>query len=396
MDKKKRIGIMGGTFNPIHYGHLIIAENAYEQFGLDQVIFMPTGHMPHKKYGGVEMTKHRCEMVKLATEDNEHFSVSTYEVERKEINYTYLTLQEMHKLYSDANLYFILGADSLFSFDTWKCPEQICANAVILAAVRDHLTESKVDEQIDYLKVKYGSEIYRLETPNFNVSSNIIRTRLKNHETIRYMVPDQVRAYIEEHHLYASEMTLEEIQTDLQTILRPSRYMHTMGVLQTAKELAEKHGCDLIKSQYAALLHDCAKCIDEEEQIRICRKYGVSLTESEYKNHSLLHAKSGIVIAKDKYGVSDEEILHAICYHTTGCVDMSLLDKIVYIADYIEPNRNQAPRLEEIRKLAFEDIDKALFYILEDTVTHLQESNKTIDETTYQAYMFYKNVLQSN
>ena len=200
--KKRRIGIMGGTFNPIHYGHLIIAENACQQFGLDHVIFMPTGHMPHKAYGGPVMTSHRCEMVRLAIEDNERFSLSTYEVDRTETNYTYKTLEAMHEQYPDADLYFILGADSLFSFDSWRCPDLICKQATILAAVRDSMTESKVDEQILSTREKFGGEIYRLSSPNFSVSSNSIRTRAANNETIRYMLPESVREYIKEHQLY--------------------------------------------------------------------------------------------------------------------------------------------------------------------------------------------------
>lgn len=200
--KTQRIGIMGGTFNPIHYGHLIIAENACQQFELDQVIFMPTGHTPHKAYGGVEMTHHRYEMVKLAVAGNERFSVSTYEIDRTEVNYTYMTLQAVSDMYPEAELYFILGADSLFDFDKWRCPDIICKQATILAAVRDYLTESKVDEQIELLRKQFNGQIYRLDTPNFNVSSKIIRQRVENGETIRYMIPEEVREYIEQNRLY--------------------------------------------------------------------------------------------------------------------------------------------------------------------------------------------------
>lgn len=200
--KKQRLGIMGGTFNPIHYGHLIIADNAREQFHLDQVIFMPTGHTPHKSYGGEEMTKHRCNMASLAIQGNEHFSLSTYEVDREGVNYTYLTLEAIHEQYPEAELYFILGADSLFDFHKWRCPDKIAKQAIILAAVRDYLTETKVDEQIQLLRETYGGEIYRLDTPNFNVSSKVIRQRCKNGKTIRYMVPEQVREYIIKNGLY--------------------------------------------------------------------------------------------------------------------------------------------------------------------------------------------------
>lgn len=199
---EKRIGIMGGTFNPIHYGHLIIAENACEQFGLDQVIFMPTGHTPHKKFSGDEMARYRCEMVKLAIKDNEKFSLSLMEVQNKEISYTFQTLRNIQKLYPDAKLYFILGADSLFDFEDWKNPEIICQEAVILVAVRANLTEEKVDSQIRHLTEIFHGEIHRLETPNFSVSSKTIRKRLKNGQSIRYMVPDLVEEYIRKQRIY--------------------------------------------------------------------------------------------------------------------------------------------------------------------------------------------------
>ena len=186
-------------------------------------------------------------------------------------------------------------------------------------------------------------------------------------------------------------MKLEEIQTKLQENLKPSRYQHTLGVVETAERLATKHGCDLLNARYAAFLHDCAKCMDEDEQIQICQKYGVSLSESELDNHALIHAKSGVVVARTQYGVESEEILHAIAYHTTGCVGMSLLDKIIYIADYIEPGRDKAPRLDELRREAFEDIDVALYHILEDTVSYLKSSGKPIDKTTFETYEYYKN-----
>ena len=186
-------------------------------------------------------------------------------------------------------------------------------------------------------------------------------------------------------------MKLEEIQASLQEKLKASRYQHTLGVVQTAEQLALRYGCDLTNARCAALLHDCAKCIDEDEQIQICEKYGISLSKAEYDNHALIHAKSGAVIAKEVYGVTNEEVLHAIKYHTTGCAGMSLLDKIIYISDYIEPGRDKAPRLDIIRKEAFEDIDRALFYILEDTVSYLKKSGKKIDTTTFETYEYYKN-----
>lgn len=201
---KQRIGIFGGTFNPIHYGHLIIAENACQQYHLEQVIFLPTGHSPHKPYMGEDMNTHRCNMVERAIEDNPRFSISYEEIQNADINYTYRTLDVFKKKYPDKELYFILGADSLFDFEYWRHPEHICTQATILAAVRDFLTEQKVDEQIQYLCKKFQADIHRLETPNFNVSSKSLRERIQKGQTIRYMVPETVKDYIFANNLYVT------------------------------------------------------------------------------------------------------------------------------------------------------------------------------------------------
>lgn len=200
--KGKKIGIFGGTFNPIHYGHLMIAENACEQFQLEKVIFIPTGHSPHKPFMGENMNRHRCRMVELAIADNPLFEISYREIENRRINYTYETLRQLNEENPETEFYFILGADSLFDFLFWRHPELICQEAVILAAVRDTLNEKKVDEQISYLSRRLNGRIYRLNTPNFNVSSKSIRERIRRGQTIRYLIPDSVSDYIRKNHLY--------------------------------------------------------------------------------------------------------------------------------------------------------------------------------------------------
>lgn len=201
-EAKRKIGIFGGTFNPVHYGHLMIAENACEQFGLEKVVFMPTGHSPHKPFMGEDMKRHRCRMLELAIEDNPLFGISYREVESTRVNYTYATLRQLNEEHPGIQFYFILGADSLFDFLFWRHPELICKEAVILAAVRDEWNEKKVDEQISYLCRRLQGQIYRLNTPNFNVSSKSIRERILKGQTIRYLVPDPVAGYIRENRLY--------------------------------------------------------------------------------------------------------------------------------------------------------------------------------------------------
>lgn len=388
---KKRIGIFGGTFNPIHYGHLIIAENARTQYNLEQVIFLPTGHSPHKTFMGEDMSIHRCRMVEAAIADNPYFSISYREIQNASVNYTYRTLEKIRQENPETDLYFILGADSLFDFDLWRHPELICRYATILAAVRDYLNEQKVDDQIQYLRDKYQGIIYRLDTPNFNVSSKGIRERIQNEDTIRYMVPERVEQYIQDNHLYREvPMKYKEIQKDLKKKMKPARYQHTMGVVKTAEHLARIYDTDVSQASLAALLHDCAKHIDDGKKVAMCREYGVSVTDAEMANPSLLHAKCGAIVAEYVYGIIDTDILHAIRVHTTGVPDMNLLDKIIFVSDYIEPNRDKAPHLDELRRLADRDLNETTYRIMKDTVDYLnQRSEQMMDPTTKEAYQYY-------
>lgn len=176
----------------------------------------------------------------------------------------------------------------------------------------------------------------------------------------------------------------------LKKYLDAGRFEHTQGVMYTAAALAMRYGENLEKAQIAGLLHDCAKCIPDNKKLKICQKNRISVSEMEQNNPFLLHAKVGAYIAQEKYGVDDKEILSAIECHTTGKPGMTLLEKIIYVADYIEPMRNKAPNLADVRKLAFEDIDLALFKILSDTLSYLRHSTKNLDPMTLQAYEYYK------
>ena len=185
-------------------------------------------------------------------------------------------------------------------------------------------------------------------------------------------------------------LDMHKIRKQLIKALDSKRYEHTQGVAYTSAALAMRYGEDIQKAELAGLLHDCAKCLDNDKKIQICKKNNIEISEAEQRNPFLLHAKVGGFLAKSKYKVEDEEIIDAILYHTTGRPGMSLLEKIVYIADYIEPGRNHAPNLDEIRRLCYQDLDEALLKILEDILVHLKESKKEIDPMTQMTYEFYK------
>lgn len=198
-----KIGIMGGTFDPIHKGHLMLGEYAKDLYKLDEIWFMPNGNPPHKLNSNIEsQTKHRVEMVKLAIEGYDNFKIQLYEVERTEVNYSYLTMQHFKEKFSDDEFYFIIGADSLFAFETWKHPELLVKTCKILAAYRDGKNTSEMETQIQYLNKKYGAEIYLLNTPNVDISSSEIRRMLKDQEDISELVPKAVFSYIQSNNLF--------------------------------------------------------------------------------------------------------------------------------------------------------------------------------------------------
>ncbi len=177
----------------------------------------------------------------------------------------------------------------------------------------------------------------------------------------------------------------------LQKKLDAERYEHTIGVAYTAAALAMRYGADIEKAQIAGILHDNAKCISLERAMQLSEKYNIALSEAELANPMLLHSKIGAYLAMHKYKITDKDIVRAILYHTTGRPNMSLLEKIIYIADYIEPMRHKAQNLPEIRRVAFIDIDKALLMILSDTLDYLQSCSMESDPMTRKAYEFYKN-----
>lgn len=191
-----------------------------------------------------------------------------------------------------------------------------------------------------------------------------------------------------------SQVKIDKIKNRVRRHLDKERYEHTLGVMYIAAALAMRYEADLEKALTAGLLHDCAKCLSSDKKIKLCEQYGLTITESERKNPGLLHAKLGAYMATSKYQVQDPIILDAIAYHTTGRPDMTLLDKIIYIADYIEPNRTEAPNLDQVRRLAFEDIDECLYVILKASLDYLKTKSEVIDPMTEQTYLYYKELLQ--
>ena len=201
----RKVGIMGGTFDPIHIGHLILGENAYLQFGLDKVVFMPSGNPPHKKDrdGGTDLQ--RMDMVKLAIASNTHFEISDIEMNEEGYTYTYRTLERLVKEHPDTEYYFIIGADSLFYFDSWKNPQRIADACTLVVATRNHTSDEKLDEKIEFVRKLFNAKIEKLDTENIDCSSSQIRSWIKEGHTVKYYVPDTVINYIHTYHVYTDK-----------------------------------------------------------------------------------------------------------------------------------------------------------------------------------------------
>ncbi len=369
-----KIGIVGGTFDPIHNGHLMLGEYAYRQYELDEVWYMPNGNPPHKSNVSISSdVRDRVNMVELSIIDKPYFKLQPYEVEHKEVHYSYQTMEYFNQAYPGNQFYFVIGADSLFHIEKWVHPERLLKECMILAAYRDEKTSDEMTQQISYLNKKYDADIRLLNTPNVDISSSEIRRKLDADVSVQEYVPAAVHMYLR---------VKETIPT--------KRFTHTLGVMNTAKDLAKHYQQNTANAMLAGLLHDCAKGIPAGERISLCEQYGLKVSEAERMNTELLHAKLGCYLAEVEYGISDREILEAILYHTTGRPKMTFLDKIIYIADYIEPGRKEAPNLAKIRELAYVDIDRCLVTILEQTISYLKTRKEVIDPMTEQTYYYYK------
>ena len=385
-----KICISGGTFDPIHNGHIEIAKIALSQFNLDKVIFMPTGNSYMKS--DVTPSIHRYNMLKLAIEGIDKFEISDLEIKRAGYTYTKDTVAYFKENYPDDELYFLIGTDTLFMLEKWYMPEYLFKNLIFIVAKRgDADSVAKAEE----LKEKFNADIRFMHNDIIDISSTEIREEFDNKSYDEFnnrFFDKKVFEYIKENHLY-KEMNNAEMITLLSKELKESRLMHTFGVIDTATALAKAYQADIKKCERAALLHDCAKYMPLEEMIAICERNFVELNDLEKSKDSLLHAKAGACLAYEKYGIKDEEILDAIKYHTTGRPDMSLIEKIIFVSDFIEPGRTHSEKLPMYRMIAMADINLVCMNILKDTLDYLESLNEEIDPLTKETYIFYKDLI---
>ena len=388
-----KIGILGGTFDPVHKVHILSAKAAYEQLRLDKVWFMPSFIPPHKEGMSVSSYEDRLNMLKLATEDYPYFGICELEAGRNENSYTSVSLKILHDKYPNDEFFFIMGADSFYELEKWYEYEKIFSLASLAVIDREY---SEEHNSMEYLKVyferKYPAHIYFLKFSPQNVSSTVIRKEAEHKRYNEEVLDKKVIDYIKEKNLYtvSPEDKYRFIKKDLEKTLKKDRFEHSIGVSYTAAALAMAYGADIYKAKLAGLLHDCAKNMANSLIKSECETRGIPLSENDLKSPQIWHSIYGSVLAKEKYNIEDAEILSSIRYHTTGKAGMTQLEKIIFIADYIEPLRNKAKNLEIIRQEAFRSLDSAMYLIINDTAEYLSKKNIYIDENTINCLNYLK------
>ncbi len=352
-----KIGIYGGTFNPPHAGHIKAAGDAVRALGLDKMLVIPTAQPPHKELPETSATaEQRLEMAKLAFGGVDKAEVCDIELSRGGRSYTVDTVAALRELYPGDELWLVMGGDMFTSLTSWYRFDTLLEQVGF--AVADRADESELlREQVEVLRRECGARVEFIPERPIEISSTQLRERLENAGG-RELLSSEVYAYIVKNRLYGVRPQLEWLREEAIKLLAPKRVPHVMGCEQEAVRLAERWGEDVYSAAVAGILHDITKKCSGNEQLLLCEKYGTVTDALELEAPKLLHAKTGADMAWAEFGVSPE-VREAIRWHTTGRADMTMLEKIIYMADYMEPNRD-FEGVDELRKLAYEDIDQAL------------------------------------
>lgn len=393
-----KIGIFGGSFNPPHRGHILALCEFREKLGLDRVLVIPSAAPPHKTLtANSASAQQRLQMTCLAVQKLPFAQVLDIELQRDGLSYTADTLAELRELFPNDELYLLMGTDMFLSFGKWYHPERITETATIAVAYRDKTGKPALSACAEELRERFHAQIVWVENSFLPYSSTSVRAMLAFHCAESYLTPE-VLDYIRQNNLYyvgkdLKQLPFEELAAVSLSLHKKQRVAHVVGCSRTAKALAEQYGADARAAERAGILHDVTKALSAEEQLKLCERYATILDNFERENPKLLHAKTGAAVAKAVFGESDE-VYSAIYWHTTGKADMSTLEKIVYLADYMEPNRD-FDGVEELRRLTGENLDAAMRLGLQMTIAQLKERGRQIDKNSRAALRFLEERMQT-
>ncbi len=383
-----KIVIYGGSFNPPHRGHRNAAEYSARRLKPDKFLIIPDLQPPHKELGpGSPTPEQRLEMCRLAFGDIRRAEISDLEIRRGGKSYTSDTLRAVREQYPEAELWLLVGTDMLTTLDTWHEAEYILQNAKIGAFARADGQNGRLEAAAKSLKKRFGAEVRLLPLKPLPASSTQLRRSLRFRGGVG-LLPGAVYRYIVKNRLYGVRVNLGWLRKQSYAMLKPRRIAHVQGCEQEAVRLARRWGADPDKAAEAAILHDCTKKELLPEQLRLCEKYGIIPDETERTNGKLLHAKTGAAVAAHEFGMCPE-VVEAIRWHTTGRADMTLLEKVMYMADYIEPNRD-FEGVEPLRALAYENLDRAMLLGFEMSLEDIRSRGEEPHRDTLDALQWYR------
>ena len=376
-----RIGIYGGTYNPPHLGHFRAAQYACSALQLDKLLMIPTNISPHKQLPeGSPSPQQRLEMVRLGAGEFEKLEASDIELRREGASYTWQTVQQLRAQYPQAKLYLLMGTDMFLSFHTWREPQRILSDAALAVFYRGDDGEVEAIEKQKTALEAVGAEVALIRNPVTDISSTELRRMLVLRCASEFL-PKAVEDYVYAHGFYGTarglaQLSEEDLEKTVVSLLKPSRVAHVLGCRDAAVALAKRWGADETDAARAALLHDITKAFDGPLQLTLASSYGMILDDFSTRNAKTIHALTGSWVAQRIFG-ENKAVVDAIASHTTGKPGMNVLEAIIYVADYMEPNR-EFPGVERLRDLAFTDLYGALELGLTMTITHLQEQGREI------------------
>lgn len=386
-----RVGIYGGTFNPPHLGHVAAAKHAIKVLKLDKLLVIPDRIAPHKCLPEDSPTPwQRLEMLRIALAGEEKIEVSALELEREGTSYTYETVAQARKLYPQAEIFLLMGTDMFLSFENWKNPDLILKEASLAVFYRGEKGEKQAIGEVKARMDRAGHQVVVVENPVVDISSTTLR-RMLVFQCADAFLPEGVGDYIRERGLYGTgrdyrNLPMDALERVVVGLLKPNRVAHVLGCRDTAQKLARRWGADETDAARAGLLHDITKALDGPLQLTLCQAYGTILDSFSQKNPKTLHALTGSIVAERIFG-ENGAVVSAIRSHTTGKADMNTLEKIIYVADYMEPNRC-FPGVEQLRYWAEKDLDKALKLGLEMTLAMLREQGREISPESGEALRY--------
>ena len=389
-----KIGVYGGSFNPPHLGHALAVREMIRTLDLDRLILVPAAVPPHKSLAaGSPEPRVRLQMLALQFGDIEHVEIDDQELNREGPSYTVETIQALHARFPGDSLFLLMGTDMFLSFDSWFEPEEICRYVTIVTVHRsadDVDACNRLKKQAERIQKSYGARVILLDNQFVEVSSTEVRRMLRFQCAESYLDP-RVLEYIVQNRLYGvgedlRNLPFESLRKVSLSLHDPRRVPHVIGCCQTAAQLARRWGADEALAARAGILHDVTKALTKTAQLLLCEKYGIMTNAFERQHYKLLHAKTAAAVAQHVFGES-ASVVDAIFWHTTGKARMSKLEKILYLADYMEPNRN-FEGVETLRKLADEDLDAALLCGFEMTISLLKSEGKALNHYTEEARDF--------